>query len=107
MNLRILILLVAIAVTSCGAARAQFGPAIYGTVFSQTRGPISGVTVSLVNPTLGRSTPVFSQANGYYFFPNVPAGQNYYIEAYWGNQLLYRGIVNYWGGSIIYNIPLP
>jgi len=75
----------------CGDARSQIGPPIYGQVISQTRGPVAGVTVSLVHPTLGRSTPVFSQQNGAYFFANVPPGQTYYIEAYWGNTLLYRG----------------
>ncbi len=106
MNVRLLILLVIMAVATCGVTRAQTGPPIYGTVVSATRGPVSGVTVSLVSPALGRSTPAFSQPNGYYFFTNVPPG-TYYIEAYWGNTLLYRGAVNYWGGSIAFNIPLP
>src|SRR6516165_9343061 len=73
-----------------GPARAQGGPAIYGKVTSQTHGPVGGVTVSLVNTTLGRNTPAFTQPDGSYFFRNVPAGQTYYIEAYWGNKLLYR-----------------
>jgi|SRR5436190_1385754 len=107
MNPRLCIFLVAMAVTVCGSARAQTGPPIHGQVVSQTRGPISGVTVSLVHPTLGRNTPAFSQANGYYFFTNVPPGQTYYIEAYWGDKLLYRGTVNYGGGSVTYNISLP
>ena len=87
--------------------RAQLSPPIYGQVISQSRGPVGGVTVSLVHPSLGRSTPVFSQQNGYYFFSNVPTGQTYYIEAYWGNTLLYRGVLNYYGGSVVFNIPLP
>jgi Carboxypeptidase regulatory-like domain len=107
MNRLLLIFVVAVMlVMSCGSARAQIGAPIYGAVVSQSRGPVGGITVSLVHPTLGRSRPVFSQPNGYYFFPNVPPGQ-YYIEAYWGNELLYRGTVNYVGGSISYNIPLP
>jgi hypothetical protein len=108
MNLRLFTFVVAITlITPCGNPRAQAAPPIQGTVFSNSRGPISGVTVSLVHPTLGRTTPAFTQAGGYYFFTNVPPGQTYYIEAYWGNQLLYRGTVNYGGGSITYNIPLP
>jgi hypothetical protein len=106
MNARLLIFLVAGGI-ACASVPAQTGPPIYGQVVSQTRGPLSGITVSLVHPTLGRSTPVFSQSNGYYFFASVPSGQTYYIEAYWGSNLLYRGTVNYLGGSIPYNIPLP
>jgi hypothetical protein len=106
---RIFICLVLIIITiDCSEIRSQIGPPIYGTVVSQSRqAPIGGVTVSLVSPTLGRSTPVFTQPNGSYFFTNVPAGQSYYIEAYWGNTLLYRGVVNYWGGSVAFNIVLP
>ena len=93
---------------ACGSARAQAGPPIYGTVVSQTRGgPVGGITVSLVHPTLGRNVPAFTQANGYYFFTNVPPGQTYYIEAYSGNKLLYRGTVDYTGGSISHDIHLP
>ena len=106
MSARILILVVTV-VIACGGMRAQTGPAIYGQVISQSRGPVGGITVSLVHPTLGRSTPVFSQPDGAYFFSNLPAGQTYYIEAYWGNTLLYRGVVNYMGGSVPFNIPLP
>jgi carboxypeptidase family protein len=106
MRSRLFIFLIA-AITAFGAVRAQTGPPIYGQVISQSRGPVAGITVSLVHPTLGRSTPVFSQPNGYYFFSNVPVGQTYYVEAYWGNTLLFRGTVSYGGGSVPYNIPLP
>ena len=106
MKLRLLVFFV-VGVIASASVRAQSGPPIYGQVISQSRGPVAGITVSLIHPTLGRSTPVFSQQNGYYFFSNVPAGQTYYIEAYWGNNLLYRGVVNYWGGSVLFNIPLP
>ncbi len=112
MSARIFIIATTImVVTICNNVRSQInmpGPPISGQVFSQARGgPVGGVTVSLVNPMLGRSVPVFSQPNGYYFFTNVPAGQTYYIEAYWGNTLLFRGTVPYQGYSIVYNIPLP
>jgi hypothetical protein len=106
MKSRILISIAAVTLAFAGA-RAQTGPAIYGQVISQSRGPVAGITVSLMNPTYGRSTPVFSQQNGFYSFVNVPPGQSYYIEAYWGTTLLYRGLVNYGGGSVPFNIPLP
>jgi hypothetical protein len=110
MKLGLLIIFVAMAVAPCGSARAQTGPTgppIYGTVTSKTRGPISGVTVSLVHPTLGRNTPAFTDAKGYYFFTNVPPRQTYYIEAYWGNKLLYREKLDYQAGSVPHNISLP
>jgi hypothetical protein len=108
MNPRLLIFLIAMAVMACSNARAQMGPPIHGTVFSQSPGgPVGGITVSLVNSTLGRTTPVFTRPDGYYFFTNVPSGQTYYIEAYLGNDLLYRGTVNYGGGSVIHDIRLP
>jgi hypothetical protein len=106
MKSRLFISLLAALIALAGI-RAQTTPPIYGQVISQSRGPVAGITVSLIHPTLGRSTPVFSQPNGYYFFSNVPMGQTYYIEAYWGNTLLYRGVVNYVGGSVVFNIPLP
>ena len=105
MKSRILLSVLALTIAFAGM-RAQTGPPIYGQVISATRGPVAGVTVSLLHPSFGRSTPVFSQGNGAYFFSNVPPGQ-YYIEAYWGNTLLYRGVVNYMGGSMAFNISLP
>lgn len=115
MNPRVFIFLIAIALlVPCGSAlsqgglaQAQGGPAIYGKVTSKTQGPVGSVTVSLVNTTLGRNTPAFTKADGSYFFRNVPAGQTYYIEAYWGNKLLYRGKVDYKGGSVTHDISLP
>jgi hypothetical protein len=105
MKSRVLISVLAVTFAFAGM-RAQTSPPIYGQVISQSRGPVAGVTVSLLHASFGRSTPVFTQANGTYFFSSVPPGQ-YYIEAYWGNTLLYRGVVNYAGGSIVFNIPLP
>ena len=109
MNLRLFSFFVATAVLAiCGNAHAQGGPPIHGTVMSQSRGaPVCGITVSLVHPTLGRTTPVFTRADGYYSFTNVPSGQTYYIEAYLGDKLLYRETVKYQGGSVTQDIRLP
>jgi Carboxypeptidase regulatory-like domain len=110
MKLRLLIIFVAMAVAAWSSTRAQTGPTgppVYGTVSSKTRGPLSGVSVSLVNPTLGRNPPAFTDAKGYYFFTNVPPRQTYYIEAYWGSKLLYREKLDYQSGSVSHNISLP
>jgi hypothetical protein len=51
---------------------------------------------------------VFTGPTGGYFFANVPPQmQPYYIEAYWGNQLLYRGVLSYAGAPVRFDIPLP
>lgn len=83
-------------------------PPVGGIVFSRTNGVLPGVTVSLVHPEVGRSSPAVSNMQGVYFFGNVPSHPHpYYIEAYWGNTLIYRGVVSYKGGSIQFNIELP
>jgi hypothetical protein len=104
-----LVLMAAVMLAASGAVSAQMlAPPISGTVISAQRGPLGGVTVSLVHPVIGRSSPVFSAPNGTYFFVNIPPQQQpFFIEAYWGNQLLFRGQLVYQGAPIIFNIPLP
>jgi hypothetical protein len=109
---RKLLLLIAVAATVLvGGSHAQFanGPPVWGFVFSQSQGrPVGGITISLVHPQMGRSSPAFSASNGYFFFANVPpSNTQYYIEAYWGMQLLYRGMIMYQGGSRQFNIQIP
>ncbi len=83
-------------------------PPVGGIVYSQRTGPLPGVTVSLVHPLIGRSNPSVTNMQGVYYFPNVPPQQQpYYIEAYWGNTLVYRNLVSYQGGSIRVDITLP
>ena len=104
-----LILLAAMMLAAPGAVSAQMlAPPISGTVFSSQRGPLGGVTVSLVHPVIGRSTPVFSAPNGTYFFVNIPPQpQPFFIEAYWGTQLLFRGQLAYQGYPVQFDIRLP
>jgi hypothetical protein len=62
----------------------------------------------LVHQVLGRGAPVFSGPGGNYGFYNVPPRQEpYYIEAYWGQQLLFRSMLYYKGGSVRFDIRLP
>lgn len=57
--------------------------------------PIPGLTVSLVHPVLGRSVPVVSNQFGQFFFYNIPfRNEPYYIEVYWGSELIFRSILN-------------
>jgi hypothetical protein len=66
MKSRILISVLAVALAFAGM-RAQTSPPIYGQVISQSRGPVAGVTVSLLHGSFGRSTPVFTQAKALTF----------------------------------------
>jgi len=53
--------------------------------------PIPGLTVSLIHSALGRSVPATTDQFGRYVFYNIPARQEpYYMEIYWGKQLVYR-----------------
>src|SRR5205085_2822595 len=85
--LRSFLLLSVIVFSHAAASRAQmFAPPISGVVFSDQRGPVGGVTVSLVHPLIGRSAPVLSGPNGTYFFVNIPPQcEPFFIEAYWGS----------------------
>jgi hypothetical protein len=85
-------------------------PPVYGTVVSAQRNwaPVAGVTVSLVHPILGRNAPVLSGPNGGFYFTNVPPRADaYFIEAYWGNQLLFRNYLYYNGSPVQVTIPIP
>jgi hypothetical protein len=56
--------------------------------------PAPGLTVPLWHPALGRSAPAVTDAYGRFLFygtPIMPAP--YYIEVYWGYQLIYRATV--------------
>ncbi|HXA09567.1 MAG TPA: carboxypeptidase-like regulatory domain-containing protein [Chthoniobacterales bacterium] len=75
------------------SAPAQTAPValVEGYVYRSTGQPVPGVTVSLVHPSVGRSSPAMTNPGGYYYFSNVPMrGDPYYIEVYWGTELLYR-----------------
>lgn len=62
-----------------------------GAVVNAQGQPLPGVTVSIVHQFVGRSTPATTNLTGYFFFANVPMHQMpYYLEIYWGNQLIYR-----------------
>ena len=56
--------------------------------------PAPGLTVVLIHPNLGRSRPAISDSNGFFTFYDIPLMQTeYYLEVYWGNQLIHRSIV--------------
>ncbi len=65
-----------------------------GRVTNGSSRPVAGLTVFLVHPAEGRSFPRITDANGRYAFQNVPlVGDEYYLEVYWGDELMYRAPV--------------
>ena len=66
------------------------GALVEGTVVRGSQ-PLPGVTVSLVHPSVGRSSPSATNPKGYFYFSNVPIRPDpYYLEVYWGKELLSR-----------------
>ena len=64
---------------------------LQGVVVNESGKGIPGLTVSLAHPVVGRSLPSITDSSGQYSFPNVPhRGDDYYLEVYWGKDLLYR-----------------
>jgi hypothetical protein len=72
-------------------ASAQTELGLDGHVTDGESQPIRGLTVYLVHPTIGRSSPSFTDADGYFSFHDVPGAPDpYYLEVYWGRTLMYR-----------------
>src|SRR5213595_993020 len=62
-----------------------------GTVVDGSSDPIPGLTVFLVHPVLGRSYPTATDLGGDFDFTNVPlVTDEYYMEIYWGRDLIFR-----------------
>lgn len=74
---------------------------IHGTVKNRNHQPVPGVTVSLLHPQLGRSSPSVTNSYGQYTIYGIPIHPvPYYIEVYWGSQLIYRGSVPVQGQTL-------
>lgn len=64
---------------------------LQGVVVNESDKGIPGLTVSLAHLVVGRSLPSITDSAGHYSFPNVPhRDDDYYLEVYWGKDLLYR-----------------
>src|ERR1700730_9464904 len=78
-----------------GRTQTQPAALVEVYVFRGTNQPVPGVTVSLVHPVVGRSSPSVTNPTGYYYFANVPLRpEPYFMEVYWGTQLLFRNTVD-------------
>ena len=88
-------LLAALAGFALAPVRAQnFGNVmvpVRGQLVSHDRGPVPGVTVSLVHSVLGRSAPALTDGSGRFGWNAIPVRpEPYYLEMYWGQRLIYR-----------------
>lgn len=79
-------------------SQTVFGQTVYvqGSFCSRAQGnsPAPGLLISLVHPQFGRSAPAFTDNFGNFFMANIPMSNvPYYIEVYWGSNLIYRNSV--------------
>ena len=50
-----------------------------------------GLTAYLIHPVLGRSVPTLTDADGHFAWSAIPMRpEPYYLEIYWGRNLIYR-----------------
>jgi len=97
MKQRLKLSLMAILLLLTQTAWAQ-GVSVYGSVTNAYSQPVPGVVVSLFHPVYGRSSPSYTDGWGRYAIHAVPPDQApYYIEVYWGNQLIYRDPIQVFG----------
>lgn len=89
------------------AAQGRTNVPVRGQLLSRNRGPVPGVTVTLVHHMLGRSTPALTDANGRFGWDAIPVRpEPYYLEMYWGQRLIYRDEVLIQGPVVLQPIVL-
>lgn len=74
-------------------AQPLLGPSVpvQGQLISRVQGPVPGVTVSLVHRIFGRSAPAFTDVYGRFGWSAIPISpEPYFLEVYWGQNLIYR-----------------
>ena len=73
------------------AQHLGYAPVRGQVIDSRTGRPAPGLTVSLVHPRLGRSAPAYTDRNGVFAWNAIPMRHEpYYMEIYWGRNLIYR-----------------
>jgi hypothetical protein len=72
-------------------AQAPMAP-VQGMILDNRTGVgAPGLTASLIHPLLGRSAPTFTDAEGHFAWSAIPVRpEPYYLEIYWGSNLIYR-----------------
>jgi len=86
-----LILFAAVVLLAIPTSTMAQGVQVYGTVTNSAGKPVPGVAVSLIHPVYGRSRPSYTDQFGRYAVAGVPPNPApYFVEIYWGQQLIYR-----------------
>jgi hypothetical protein len=87
---KFLILVALLVLVMCITAAAQpRTAAVNGFVVDRQQRPVPGLSIVLVSQKW-RSTPVTTNKSGRFVFTNITSGQGYFIEVYWGRDLMYR-----------------
>ena len=64
---------------------------VQGQLISRNQGPVPGLTVFLLHPLLGRSMPSITDQYGRFGWVAIPLRpEAYFLEIYWGPNLVYR-----------------
>ncbi len=96
-RLFLVLLLPFVASTLPANAQVYPGPTVpvQGSLIARnTSTPAPGLTVFLIHPVLGRSAPSFSDVYGRFGWMAIPVRpEPYYVEVYWGKNLIYRQAV--------------
>lgn len=75
----------------CLPVTPAYADSLAGTVQTADGTPIPGLAVYLVHPFVGRSSRIVTDQAGQFRLRNVPRlSEPYYLEIYWGTDLVYR-----------------
>ena len=85
----LVLLLVIVICLTAAAQRQGGGVAVSGLVVDRQERPAPGLAVFLVCQQ-GKNGPSITDRYGHFLFTNIPSGQSYFIEVYWGRDLMYR-----------------
>jgi len=84
--------------------QATRADSLQGVVVNESGKGIPGLTVSLARPDF-RSAPSITDSFGHYSFSNIRPG-SYYLEVYWGSDVLYRKSISIQGSQTAEEIKL-
>lgn len=83
------VLLLTLALVFNAAAQQTGYAALSGAVVDRQGHPAPGLSVSLIGRQ-GKANSVITDKNGRFVFANVALNNEYYVEIYWGRDLMYR-----------------
>jgi hypothetical protein len=85
----LLTLILTLALVFSATAQQSGYATLSGAVVDRQGHPVPGLSVSLIAEK-GQINPVTTDRNGRFVFANVRIGRVYYVEIYWGRDLMYR-----------------